>query len=98
MDRVTSNPNRGLLRPSVEQYDALVRLMRSPEWPVIKDWLEGSLKVLGGNACAEDYFARWAQGQGQAITEFIKQVETAAESLKRIADGRAAGDERPLIG
>ena len=88
----------GLLVPDRVQTEALSRLMESREWPVIKSWLEDSLKALGGNAFdAPAVF--WAQGSGQAITHFIDSVQTAGEKLKELRNqDQKAVEKKPLLG
>lgn len=97
---MSSPLHSGLIAPDKGQLEALARLGESRDWLVIKGWLEKSLNVLGRNAYAEDYAARWAQGQGQALGTLIEDAEGAGEKLKQIRDHEAKAGSEPaeLIG
>jgi len=73
----------GLLKPADENVvAALARLKENKDWAIISGWMEDSLKTLGCNKYPDDFAARWAQGQGQAISELMLRVETAREDLE----------------
>jgi hypothetical protein len=67
----------GLVAPNTDQLRALAQLKGSGLWPGLKTWLEDSLKSLGANRYAEEYAARWSQGQGQLLDALVEQIESS---------------------
>ena len=74
-----------LNKPNNQVLSALSALRSDTNFETVRSWLQESLQSLYSDSChtKDETLSRWQQGAAQAVDEFLKKSDEAADVIRK---------------